>query len=359
MLPLAARAQLSVSVNIAPPELPVYEQPPLPAPGYLWVPGYWAYGPDGYFWVPGTWVEPPAPDLVWTPGYWSFSNGAYLWTAGYWGPTVGFYGGINYGYGYPGRGYYGGEWRNHQFFYNSAVDNVRTVNVTNVYSKTVVNDVTVNRVSYNGGPGGVSARPTAEQEAAARAPHHGPTSAQTQHVETARGQRDLLASVNHGAPPVAATPKPNSFSGSGVVKARGAESHATAAAGHAAPPPPAAHNAPPRANEAPRPNERPAQQPPQHPMHLAQAPEAPRPEAARPPPRAEAARPPSRPEATPHATRPEAQRPSAQDHESRASTAERPQAEHREPSHPQSQQRPGENTARHEPARKPEEHRGG
>jgi len=96
VLPLTARGQLSVSVNIAPPPLPVYTQPPLPAPGYLWVPGYWAYGPDGYFWVPGTWVEPPAPDLVWTPGYWSWSDSAYVWTAGYWGATVGYYGGINY-----------------------------------------------------------------------------------------------------------------------------------------------------------------------------------------------------------------------------------------------------------------------
>jgi len=42
----AAQAQISVglSVNIAPPVLPVYEQPPLPAPGYIWTPGYWAYG---------------------------------------------------------------------------------------------------------------------------------------------------------------------------------------------------------------------------------------------------------------------------------------------------------------------------
>jgi WXXGXW repeat (2 copies) len=339
MLPLAARGQLSVSVNIAPPPLPVYQQPPLPAPGYIWVPGYWAYGPEGYFWVPGTWVEPPGPDLVWTPGYWSWSDGAYAWTPGYWGPTVGYYGGIDYGYGYPGRGYYGGEWRNHQFFYNSAVDNVRDVNVTNVYSKTVVNNVTVNRVSYNGGPGGVSARPTAAEQAAARAPHHGPTSAQIQHVTGARGQHDLLASVNHGSPPIAATAKPNTFSGPGVVKARGASV------------PPAAHNAPPAAAEGP----------PQHPTHLAQAPQAPRPEAAHPPARPETprpeARPAPRPEAAPPSERPQAARP-PQERETRPGAAERPEGPR-----PQTQQRAGENTARHEPARKPEgkpeEHRGG
>ena len=56
-----AFAQISISVNFAPPELPVYEQPLCPAPGYLWTPGYWAYGDDydDYYWVPGTWVMAP------------------------------------------------------------------------------------------------------------------------------------------------------------------------------------------------------------------------------------------------------------------------------------------------------------
>ena len=271
LVPGAARGQVSVAVNIAPPALPVYEQPPLPQPGYLWAPGYWAYGPDGYYWVPGTWVEPPAPDLVWTPGFWGWSNGGYAWTPGYWAPVVGFYGGINYGYGYPGRGYYGGEWRNHQFFYNTAVDNVSTVNVTNIYSRTVVNNVTVNNVSYNGGPGGVAAQPTAEEKAAARGPHQGPTSAQTQHAAGARGQHELLASVNHGQPPIAATPKPGAFS-------------------------------------AP------------HPTHLAQAPEA-----ERPVPPADGGRPaPARPEAAPAPPRPPA---AAAPHPGAAGhPAERPQA---------------------------------
>jgi len=43
MLPAISMAQfgVSVSVNLAPPELPVYEQPPIPEDGYLWTPGYW------------------------------------------------------------------------------------------------------------------------------------------------------------------------------------------------------------------------------------------------------------------------------------------------------------------------------
>src|SRR5580700_2947885 len=89
----ANAALFAVTVNVGPPELPVYEQPVIPEPGYLWSPGYWAYGDEGYFWVPGTWVLPPEPGLVWTPGYWGWGGGAYAWNAGYWGPTVGYYGG--------------------------------------------------------------------------------------------------------------------------------------------------------------------------------------------------------------------------------------------------------------------------
>src|SRR5580692_12257982 len=100
--PTASFAQISIgvglSVNIAPPALPVYVQPAIPAPGYIWTPGYWAWGPGGYYWVPGTWVRPPAVGLLWTPGYWGWAGGAYLWHVGYWGPHVGFYGGINYGF---------------------------------------------------------------------------------------------------------------------------------------------------------------------------------------------------------------------------------------------------------------------
>ncbi len=75
-IPAQSRAQVAVgiSVRIGPPVLPVYVQPICPGPGYLWVPGYWAYGPDDYFWVPGTWVFPPEVGLLWTPGYWGWED---------------------------------------------------------------------------------------------------------------------------------------------------------------------------------------------------------------------------------------------------------------------------------------------
>ena len=161
-------AGVYVSVAIGPPALPVYSQPICPGPGYIWTPGYWAWGPDGYFWVPGTWVLPPEVGFLWTPGYWAFSTGAYYWHPGYWGPNVGFYGGIDYGYGYTGAGYYGGYWQGRNFYYNRAVNNVNITNV-HVYNRTVVNNVNVRRVSYNGGPHGVQARPTSNQLAAEHA----------------------------------------------------------------------------------------------------------------------------------------------------------------------------------------------
>jgi hypothetical protein len=87
----AANAQVSIgiSINIEPPPLPVYDQPVIPGPGYLWTPGYWAWNADidDYYWVPGTWVLPPEPGVLWTPGYWAWNDdGAYVFNDGYWGP---------------------------------------------------------------------------------------------------------------------------------------------------------------------------------------------------------------------------------------------------------------------------------
>jgi WXXGXW repeat (2 copies) len=221
VLPVASSAEIILSIGIAPPPLPVYEQPLCPGDGYIWTPGYWAYAADGYFWVPGTWVLAPEPGFLWTPGYWGWSDGVFVFNEGYWGPQIGFYGGINYGFGYVGVGFFGGEWRGGTFFYNRSVSNV--TNITNVYNKTVtVNNVTVNNVSYNGGTGGITARPTAAEEAAANAKHVPPTSAQTEHVQSASTNRQLYESENHGRPAIAATAKPGEFSGAGVVAARAA-----------------------------------------------------------------------------------------------------------------------------------------
>jgi len=226
--PSTSSAQVVVGVNIriGPPALPVYPQPICPGPGYLWTPGYWAYGPNGYYWVPGTWVMAPSVGLLWTPGYWGWSGGFYYWHGGYWGPHVGFYGGISYGFGYTGVGFFGGEWRGGVFAYNSAVTNVNTTVIHNTYNTTVINNnTTVNRVAYNGGTGGTTAQPTAAEQAAARETHTPMTSAQTQHETAASQNHSLLASENHGHPQIAATSRPGEFTGKGVVSAHGAVSN--------------------------------------------------------------------------------------------------------------------------------------
>src|SRR5271167_4807418 len=135
----ASFAQVGISVTIGPPALPVYEQPPCPAEGYIWTPGYWAYNYDvsDYYWVPGTWVQAPQVGYLWTPGYWGWGGGGFLWHQGYWGQHVGFYGGINYGYGFFGDGFEGGRWQGKQFFYNRNVSNVNVTFIHNVYNTTV------------------------------------------------------------------------------------------------------------------------------------------------------------------------------------------------------------------------------
>ncbi|HLK46567.1 MAG TPA: YXWGXW repeat-containing protein [Bryobacteraceae bacterium] len=243
-------AGILLQINIAPPPLPIYDQPLCPGDGYLWTPGYWAYGDDGFFWVPGTWVLIPEPGLLWTPGWWGWDDGGfYLFHEGFWGPHVGFYGGINYGFGYVGFGYEGGYWDHGAFFYNRYVNHVE--HVTNVYNKTVINNITVTNVSYNGGSGGITARPRPEEEIAMRERHIPPSSVQVQHVQAASTNRQLYENVNHGKPPVAATPRPAEFSGRGVVQAKAAarnyvppQTRAAAAPVRNGPPAPAARNAP-------------------------------------------------------------------------------------------------------------------
>ena len=205
--PTLSSAAVFVSVNLAPPLLPVYTQPIAPGPGYMWTPGYWAYGPDGYYWVPGMWVLIPFVGALWTPGYWGWGDGGYVWHAGYWARHVGFYGGVNYGFGYSGVGYQGGRWNNGTFMYNTSVNNINRTNIHNTYDQTVTSNANASRVSYNGGTGGLSARPTAEERLAEQDQHRAAMPAQLQHEQAAKSSQGQLASVNHAAPAVAGTAK--------------------------------------------------------------------------------------------------------------------------------------------------------
>lgn len=213
-VPASARpAQISVgiSVGIAPPPLPYYEQPICPGEGYIWTPGYWAWDGTDYYWVPGTWVMAPFVGGYWTPGYWGWGGSAFFWHEGYWGPEVGFYGGINYGFGYGGFGYVGGRWDHGVFAYNTAVNHVDVNVIHNTYEQNVTR-VGPGRVAYNGGTGGIQRQPTASEETAAGQRRVGPTSEQAQHDQAARSNPTQHFASNHGQPGVAATAKPGDFS---------------------------------------------------------------------------------------------------------------------------------------------------
>lgn len=231
-LPLASTAGIFVSVDIAPPALPVYSQPPMPGDGYIWTPGYWAYSDDGYFWVPGTWVLAPYRGALWTPGYWAWGGDGYAFHEGYWADHVGFYGGVDYGYGYTGEGYEGGYWNGGRIYYNRTVNNIHVTNV-NVYNTTVIHRTTINHISYLGGPGGLTARPTPRDLQAEHERHVRPLPLQQRQVAMASHEKALFVSTNHGAPPIAATPEPGRFAGSGVVRSSAPDARARMLAEHA------------------------------------------------------------------------------------------------------------------------------
>jgi hypothetical protein len=222
LLPPAAWSQVSVSINIAPPPLLLYAQPPVPGEGYIWMPGYWRWSDSDrdYYWVPGTWVMAPNEGDLWTPGYWAFERGGYFWHMGYWGRRVGFYGGINYGYGYFGSGYQGGRWDRGSFRYNRAISNVGTRVVHQVYSTPAASNRRSNRISFNGGKAGAVARPTASQRQFQSAEHAGPRAEQVEHETAARGLPTQHATGSHVVPQVAATPRPSEFASPRVEHVR-------------------------------------------------------------------------------------------------------------------------------------------
>src|ERR1700733_12786645 len=200
----------------APPALPEYSQPDCPGDGYLWTPGYWSYAPQGYYWVPGAWARPPEVGFLWTPGYWGFVGGRYRYNYGFWGRHIGYYGGINYGFGYVGVGYQGGYWNGNRFNYNRAVNNItvtnvqgynRTVTNTVVVNNVTINNSTVNRVSYNG-PGGVTRKPAPAEIAAIRERRIPPMTTQVQVQQQAVKNPQQFATANHGRPAVFVAAKP-------------------------------------------------------------------------------------------------------------------------------------------------------
>jgi len=116
-------------------------------------------------------------------------------------------------------GFVGGEWRGREFFYNRAVNNFGHVHIANVYYHQVGFGRHENRVSFNGGPGGLHARPGRNELAAEHERHFEATSMQQHNVSAARHDHSQFANVNHGRPNVVAASRPGEFHGSNVVRA--------------------------------------------------------------------------------------------------------------------------------------------
>jgi hypothetical protein len=148
------------------------------------------------------WVPAPYEGALWTPGYWNFYGGHYLWHQGYWGRHVGFYGGVDYGFGYGGTGYYGGYWNGSHFYYNTAVSRVNGNANHYVYSHAAPRPAYggYTRTAYAGGPHGVPARPQ-PAEIAAMHEHHTPALAsQVQFRQQAQQNHAQAFNTNHGRP---------------------------------------------------------------------------------------------------------------------------------------------------------------
>lgn len=204
VIPASSYAGVFISVGFAPPVLPVYAQPMCPGPGMIWTPGYWAYGDDGYYWVPGQWVPAPYVGALWTPPYWGWDDGLYVFHPGYWAPHVGYYGGVNYGFGYFGVGFLGGEWRGRDFYYNRAVWRVDEHRIHEYYEDRRDWDrYRVDRdrhVSYSGGPGGIRHEPNEMERRYMRDQHMERTSFQERNQREAMGNRNAYARFNGGRP---------------------------------------------------------------------------------------------------------------------------------------------------------------
>ena len=197
-----------------PPPLPDnYEQPEAPGPDYLWTPGYWDYASAGYYYVPGVWVAAPYQGALWTPGWWGYGADRYRWHHGYWGRHVGYYGGINYGFGFIGFGYQGGYWNGDHFFYNRAVNRVSPNVVNNyVYERrvSVVNNTFINnsRTSYVGGQGGLHRAPAPQELAAVHEQRTPPMQSQLANRQAAAQNRQQFFNANNGRPAMVAVSRP-------------------------------------------------------------------------------------------------------------------------------------------------------
>jgi hypothetical protein len=70
--------------NVPPPPVRVEAFGPAPAPGYVWINGYWGWRGNNYVWFPGRYVRPPHRNARWVEPRWEHRGGRYEFRRGYW-----------------------------------------------------------------------------------------------------------------------------------------------------------------------------------------------------------------------------------------------------------------------------------
>ena len=77
-----AYAQISVSINLAPPP-PQYEVVPTIPPGYVWAPGYWGWTGERHVWIRGRPIL-QREGYRWEPDRWEQRDRTYYRAEGRW-----------------------------------------------------------------------------------------------------------------------------------------------------------------------------------------------------------------------------------------------------------------------------------
>lgn len=83
---LAAPAfgQISIMIGTPPPPIRYEVAPPMPQPGYVWMPGYWAPVHGRYAWYSGRWANPPYHGAAWNSPRWRHEGDGWRYYDGGW-----------------------------------------------------------------------------------------------------------------------------------------------------------------------------------------------------------------------------------------------------------------------------------
>jgi hypothetical protein len=86
-IPAAARSNVELFVNVAPPPVR-YEVVPAPRAGRVWAPGFWEWRHGRHFWVAGHWMR-ERRGYTYRPAGWAYEGGRWgyrpgIWVRGHW-----------------------------------------------------------------------------------------------------------------------------------------------------------------------------------------------------------------------------------------------------------------------------------